>query len=178
LLYQRRQYGAAVFGAIFRLFKRWVLYTATIAHLDFIAILLLVASLGPFHKHCWPALFLLSLSPGVKQIAIFLVPLYLIWTWQAAERNKPREVLLAALVIASVPVVSALPFVAWNAEGFAKSIILSLTRVFDASYAEPSVDVRLGWTGIPARLPLLGLVPLVYWITWRRKIGMYTSVLL
>jgi hypothetical protein len=177
LLYRRQHYGTALFGALFWIFNRWVLYIVTIAHLDFIAILLLIASLGLFEKRRWSALLLLSLSLGVKQIAIFLVPLYLIWTWRAAERNRPREVLLAALVIASVPVVTALPFVAWHAEGFAKSIIFSLTRVFDASYAEPSVDVLLGWTGIPARLPMLGLMVLVYWIAWRRKIGMYTSVL-
>jgi hypothetical protein len=177
LLYRRQQYGAALFGALFWIFNRWVLYTVTIAHLDFIAILLLIASLGLFKKHRWSALLLLSLSLGVKQIAIFLVPLYLIWIWQTTERNRPKEVLLAAVVMASVPVATSLPFVVWNAEGYAKSIIFSMTRVFDASYAEPSLDVLLGWTGFPARLPMLGLMVLVYWIAWRRKVGMYTSVL-
>jgi hypothetical protein len=177
LLYRQQQYGAALFGALFWLFNRWVLYTVTIAHLDFIAILLLIASLGLFKKHRWSALLLLSLSLGVKQIAIFLVPLYLIWIWQTTERNRSREVLLAALVMVSIPIVTSLPFVAWNAQGFAKSMIFSITRVFDASYAEPSLDVLLGWTGFPARLPMLGLMVLVYWIAWRRKVGMYTSVL-
>jgi hypothetical protein len=177
LLYRRQHFGAALFGALFWIFNRWVLYIVAIAHLDFIAILLLIASLGLFEKHRRSALLLLSLSLGVKQIAVFLVPLYLIWTWQTTERYRLKEVLIAALVIASVPVVTSLPFVAWNAEGFAKSIVFSVTRAFDASYAEPSVDVLLGWTGFPARLPMLGLMVLVYWIAWRRKIGMYTSVL-
>jgi hypothetical protein len=177
LLYRRQHYGAALFGALFWIFNRWVLYVVTIAHLDFIAIFLLIASLGLFQKHRRWALLLLSLSLGVKQIAVFVVPLYLIWTWQTTERNRSREVLLAAVVIASVPIVTSLPFIAWNAEGFAKSIIFSITRVFDASYAEPSVDVLLGWRGFPARLPMLGLMVLLYSIAWRRKIGMYTSVL-
>jgi hypothetical protein len=178
LLYQRQHYVMALFGALFWIFNRWTLQVVQIAHLDFIAILLLIASLGLFEKRRWSALFLLSLSLGVKHIAIFLVPLYLIWTWQKAERDRLKEVLLAAVVIASVPMVASLPFVAWSAEGFARSIIFSMTRIFDSSFALPSVDVFLGWAGLPARLPMLGLMMLVYWVVWRRKVGMYTSVLL
>ena len=104
LIYPRGRLLAASFAAAFWLFSRWTLHVTEIAHLDFIPIFLMIASLGLFRKHRWSALLLFSLSLGVKQIAIFLVPLFLIWTWQSARQDKLKQTLLAGLVIASVPI--------------------------------------------------------------------------
>ena len=180
LVYPRGKLLAAIFAAAFWLFNRWTLHVSAIAHLDFVPIFMLLASLGLFRKHRWAALVLFSLSLAVKQIGIFLAPLYLVWTWQAieAKHDRLKQTLLAALVIASVPVLTALPFLIWNAEGFAKSMLFSVTRIPVDHFGTVSIDALLGWTGVPGKLPMLALMLLVTALAWRGKIGPYTGALL
>ncbi len=180
LLYPRGQLLAAVFAAAFWLFNRWTLHVTQVAHLDFIPIFLLVASLGLFRKHRWASLFLFSLSLGVKQIGVFLAPLYLIWTWQDVEvkGDRLKHTLLAALVIASVPIVASLPFLVWNAEGLVKSVLFSATRNPADHFNVASLDGLMGWLGWPGRLPMFALLLLSYALAWRRKVGLYMGSLI
>ncbi len=180
LIYPRGQLIAAAFAACFWLFNRWTLYVSQVAHLDFIPIFLLIVSLSLFRKHRWVSLLLYSLSLGIKQIGIFVAPLYLIWTWQAVEVKSDRlkQTLLAALVIASVPLATSLPFIAWNAEGLVKSVLFSVTREPADDLRLASLDAWMGWLGWPGRLPMFALLVLTYVLAWRRKVGLYTGPLL
>ena len=72
------------------------------------------------------------LSIKAKTIASFLEPLYLIRVWQSSSRNAIREVLIAALAIASIPAAISFPFIFRNAEGSLKSILFSTTRYLEA----------------------------------------------
>ena len=177
LIYPRGRLIAAVFAAAFWLFNRWTLHVSQIAHLDFIPIFLLIASLGLFRKQRWASLLLFSVSLGIKQISIFLIPLYLVWTWQAAGRDRVRQTLLALGIIASVPILTSLPFLIWNAEGFTKSLLFSVTRIPMDHFGTISFDGMMGWSGLPGKLPLLALVLLASALTWHRKIGPYTGTL-
>ena len=177
LIYPRGRLLAACFAAAFWLFSRWTLHVTEIAHIDFIPIFLMIASLGLFRRHRWIALLLFSLSLGVKQIAIFLVPLYLIWTWQSARQDKLKQTALAGLVIASVPILIALPFLAWHADGFIESLAFSATRNPVDHFSVPSLDGQMGWLGLPARLPMFVMLLAVYALAWRRKIGMFVASL-
>ena len=177
LIYPRGRLLAASFAAAFWLFSRWTLHVTQVAHIDFIPIFLMIASLGLFRRHRWSSLLLFSLSLGVKQIAIFLVPLYLVWTWQSVRQAKLKQTLLAGLVIASVPILSSLPFLAWHAEGFVKSLAFSATRNPVDHFSVPSLDGQMGWLGLPARLPMLVMLLAVYALAWRRKVGMYVASL-
>ena len=179
LVYPRGKLLAAIFAAAFWLFNRWTLHVALIAHLDFVPIFLLIASLGLFRKHRLAALVLFSLSLGVKQIGIFLTPLYLVWTWRATavRSDRLKQTLLAALIIASVPLLTASPFLIWNAEGFAKSMLFSVTRIPVDHFGAVSIDALLGWRGLPGKLPMLALMLLVTALAWRGKIGPYTGAL-
>ena len=177
LIYPRGRLLAASFAAAFWLFSRWTLHVTQVAHIDFIPIFLMIASLGLFRRHRWAALLLLSLSLSVKQIAVFLVPLYLIWTWQSARQDKLKQTLLAGLAIASVPILTSLPFLAWHAEGFVKSLAFSVTRNPVDHFSVPSIDGQMGWLGLPARLPMLVMLLAVYALAWRRKVGMYVASL-
>lgn len=173
----------ALFAAGFWLFNRWTLHVAQIAHLDPLPIFLLIASLALFERRRTASLLLFSLSLGVKQIAVFLVPLYLIWVWRAQSarataRDRGRAVVVAALLIASVPLVTSLPFLAWNAEGFVKSIAFSATRLPADHFAAPSFDGHMGWLGVPAKLPMLALMALVLRLAWQGKLGRATAALL
>ena len=178
LAHQRGRAILAVFGAAFWLFNRWTLNATQMNCLDPIPIFLLLLSLGLWPRHRLPALLLFSLSLGVKQIAIFLVPLYLIWAWQNAERTPWKQAVLAALAIASVPVVTSLPFLFGNAEGFLKSILFSAIRVPEWQFGADSIDTLLGWSGLAARLPMLVLMALVYAAACRRMIGPFAAALL
>jgi hypothetical protein len=176
LLARERLEWPGVFAAAFWLFNRWTLKVVEMENLDFIPIFLLILSLALFSRYKWWSLFLFSLSLGFKQIAIFLIPLYLIWVWREAAKNKLTATLLAGLVIASVPLISGLPFLFWNARGFILSVLFSATRLASDQFGLPSLDVIAGWEGPLARLGMLGLVGLAYIFAFRGYGGRYFVV--
>ena len=173
-----------LFSALFWLFNRWTLYVNRVAHLDFIPIFFLILSLMIFQKNKYMSFILFSLSLSFKQIAIFLLPLYLIWAWQSSEGNKIEDLSIAALLILSIPAIISLPFIVWNAEGFFKSILFSATRKPDLGHiSAASLDSLIGqrnldFIGIRAKLPMFLLMGLVFLIAGKRQIGIYTSSLL
>jgi len=156
-----------VFAAAFWVFNRWTLRVVRLANLDFIPIFFLLLSLVIFSKNKWWSLFLFSLSLGFKQVAIFLAPLYLIWVWRQTAKDRVKTTLLAGLVIASVPVISGLPFLIWNARGFIKSVMFSATRSTAFGLGVPSLDVIAGWDGLAARIGMVALMGLVYFFVFR-----------
>ena len=36
----------------------------------------------------------------------------------------------------------------------------------------------MGWIGLPAKLPMLALMTLTYWMVWRRHVGRYAATFL
>jgi hypothetical protein len=178
ILYPRGRLLVATVAAVFWLFNRWTLHVITIVNADFIAVFLLIVSLGVLRRYPRASLLLFSFSLGFKQMAVFLIPLYLVWVWQAVGEHRVRRTLLAALLIASVPALSSLPFLIWDAEGLFKSLLFSATRYPVDHFGVLSLDARLGWEGLPARLPMLALMLAIYVIALRRGIGRYTASLL
>ncbi len=188
VFYRQQRFVLAVFSACFWLFSRWTMYVTRVSQIDFIPIFFLLLSLFLLRRHKWTALLLFSLSLSVKQIAVFLVPIYLIWIWRSVEPesvepdkarskalDKIKAVLLAAAVIISIPLITSLPFLIWNSESFVKSILFSAIREGDDSFGSPSlfkdtVGLRL--------LPMLILTILICFGVIRRQIGLYTSALL
>jgi Gpi18-like mannosyltransferase len=168
-----------VFAAAFWLFNRWTLKVVEMSNLDFIPIFLMLLSLMLFPRKKWLSLFLLSLSLGFKQIAIFLAPLYLLWIWRStAGKDRWKELTLAGLMIVSVPLISGLPFLLWNAEGFIKSILFSATRYSSNQFDIPSLDQIMGWEGLSARLVMLVLMLAVYFAVLRGYGKKYFAALL
>ena len=163
------------FSACFWLFSRWTMYVTRVAQIDFIPIFFLLLSLFLLRRHKWTALLLFSLSLGVKQIAVFLVPIYLVWIWRSTEQNKVKTVLLAAAVIMSIPLITSLPFLVWNPESFVKSILFSATREGDDSFDSPSLFEATAGLRF---LPMLVLTTLIGFGVVRQQIGLYTSALL
>lgn len=177
-LYRRRAVLAAVFGALFWLFSRWTLHNTQTGTPDVISIFFLLLSLLIFDKHRIASLLLFGVSLAVKQLAILLVPLYLIWIWQSTGKDRMRALLTGAIAIAAVPLILSVPFVLWNAEGFTKSIVFSATRSAASHLDAPSVDSLIGLAGIPARVPMALMLALVYGLAWRRTVGRYLASLL
>jgi hypothetical protein len=168
------------FAALFWGLNRWTLYVVGVAHVDVLPILCLLGSLLLFETRRRVSLLLFGLSLALKQIAVFVTPLYLIWTWR--ETREPdarlRETARAAGWIGLVPGLVSLPFVAWNAEAFVRSILFSATRDPDSHVSALSFVAKLGLTGLAARLPMLLLMSLVLLAAGRGEIGRYLAVLL
>ncbi len=168
-----------LFAAGFWLFNRWTLQVLQIGHLDFLPIFFLLLSLELFPSKKWLALFLFSLSLGLKQIAIFLTPLYLIWVWQASEGRRLRDVLIGAGVIASVPLVSSIPFLAWDARAFVLSVLFSTTRsAFDTSQFPAAVGAFAGGNALISRIAMLALMLMLFVFAWRMRGVRYTFAFL
>jgi hypothetical protein len=147
-----------------------------IVALDFIPILLMVLSLGLFDRYRKTSLLLFSFSLAFKQIAIFLAPLYLIWEYQQSRSIK--NVILAGLWILSIPLLSSIPFLYWNAEGFIKSVAFSATRDAATQFGSESIDVVARLSGLVARIPFLAILFGTYFAAWQNAIGRYGAALL
>ena len=181
--YQNRLLLIGLFSSLFWLFSRWTIYVNKVVHLEFIAIFFLLLSLILLPRKKYLSFILFGCSLAIKQIAIFLLPLYLIWAWQLTEENKFKEVVTALLFICLIPGILSLPFILWNAEGFFKSILFSATRLPDSHLKAASLDalIRVNYpavVGLKAKLPMLFLMGLVFLGSIKRQIGIYTSVLL
>src|SRR5262245_8911594 len=169
-----------IFAALLWSLNRWTLYVVKVAHVDFPAILFLVASLLMFDTWRRTSFILFGLSLAFKQIAIFVAPLYLIWVWRDTAQRSERvgATARAAAWIALVPTLVSLPFLLWNGEAFVRSILFSATRNPDSHVAAISIDAKLGLFGPAARLPMLLVMSVVLLATARGEAGRYLSVLL
>lgn len=170
--------GFSVFAALFWLFNRWTLHVARTADLDFIALFFLLLSLYLFGRNRIASLLILGLSLTIKQVAIFVVPVYLIWSWKSPSEMRVKHLFSAAFWIGIIPLLASLPFLISNAEAFIRSILFSATRVAAAAFNVYSLDVALGWQGILARLPILVMLLLLYWLAWKYNIAPFSLALL
>jgi hypothetical protein len=168
----------AVLAAVFWSFNRWTLHVTRTFDIDFPPVFFMLLSLALFKRNWLISSLLLGLSLGIKQMGIFLVPLYLIWAWQESSTQKLRRLFFTFLAISSIPLITSLPFLAWNAEGFIKSIAFSATRDPAAAFRAFSLDTLLGVNGIPGKLLMLALLGLVYWLAWKWSAGRYLAALL
>ena len=182
-LYRRKLLVVAFFAALFWFFNRWTLYITVNAQIDLLPVFFLVASLLVFRTNRRLSLLLLGISLALKHIGIFVAPLYLIWIWQSSEHAPLRQVVRGAIWIAAIPVILSLPFIFWDARGFAASMIYSLDREATNHFKVASLDELLTviypwFTGILTRLPMIAMMLLVYLGAQRRQIPLFFGVLL
>jgi uncharacterized membrane protein len=174
----RGQLTLAVFSALFWLFNRWSLHVVEIGDLEPMPLVLLVVSLVSLEQRPRLSMLLYGASLALKQVAIFLVPIYLVWAWNRSSGDRWREVARAALTILAIPLATSLPFLAWDASGFLHSVAFSVTRTSESALGVPSLDWRLGWSGLGARLPMLAVMATVFAAYRSRSIGLYMACLL
>jgi uncharacterized membrane protein len=168
-----------IFGALFWSLNRWTLYTVRSGGLDELALLLLLLSLACLTRKRRLALLLFGTSLAIKHVALLVVPLYLVWTWQSPRPERWTRTVQAALWLALVPLAVSLPFLWWDASAFVGSFLSSVTRPADGLAHVSAVGSLLGLHGGVARLPLLLLAALILLITADGQvIGRYTAILL
>jgi len=176
IIFSRRTWALALLALPFWYFNRWTLNASATVALDFIPIFLMVLSLGMFERYRKTALLLYSFSLAIKQIAIFLAPLYLVWEYQQSRSIK--KTIIAGLWIISIPLLSSIPFLLWNAEGFVKSIAFSATRTALNHFGAESIDRILNLNGLLARIPFLFMLSAAYFTAWQKAAGRYGSAML
>src|SRR5690606_16561708 len=106
-----------------------------------------------------------GVSLVIKHMAIFVLPLYLVWAWvEAPPEKRWRQTLIVGAWIAATPVLLSLPFLLDDPAAFIKSILFSATRARMADHH--SLDVYLGLGGLLARVPMFGMFFVVYYLAW------------
>ena len=167
----------AFLGTAFWLFSRWSLHITMIYHIDFLAIFFFVLSLVLWPRYKVVSLLSFGVSLGFKQIAIFMIPLYMIWIYQTVEVRSLRRILLWFVVLFSVPLLVTGPFLIWDASGFIKSVFLSATRNAESHFGIPSIDALLAISGIPAKIPMLSMMGITFLLAWKRSINHFVAAL-
>ncbi|HEX8992962.1 MAG TPA: hypothetical protein VF784_14875 [Anaerolineales bacterium] len=166
--------------AAFWLFNRWTIQMLQVVNLDFVPLFFLLLSLVLFARHQKLSLFFFSLSLGVKQIAIFLTPLYLMWLWRSSRpERRIRDLLTGAAIIASVPFVTSIPFLLWEPRAFVYSIFFSITRVADTPPGlARSLSYLLDGQTLVDRLLMFGLMIGIFVLAWRMPAARYVAAFL
>ena len=176
MIFSRRTWALSLLALPFWYFNRWTLHASATVALDFIPIFLVILSLGLFEKSRRTSLLLFSFSLAIKQIAIFLIPLFLIWEYR--QSRSLWKTVVAGVWLASVPLIASVPFLLWNAEGFIKSVAFSATRTALNHFGAESIDVIFNLGGLPARVPFLIMLFAVYFVSWQGSVGKYGAAML
>ena len=169
-----------VLAAAFWLFNRWTLKMLQTVNLDFVPLFFLLLSLDLFPRHRWLSLLAFSMSLGVKQIAIFITPLYLIWVWQTSQpERRVRDLVIGGVIIASIPLVASIPFLLWEPRGFIYSIFFSVTRVADTPKGlAPPLSYLFNDQTLYDKVLMFGLMIGVYIMAWKLPSARYLAALL
>jgi hypothetical protein len=177
-LYKRGQPYLALLTLLLWLFNRWSLYVIRVVHLDFMAIFFLVSSLLLLRRYPLWSWLALSVSLAFKQVAILLIPLYLISAWQSAPARRPQRLAQCLLIILSIPFITAFPFALEYPLAFTQSILFSATRSSESDFGAPAVTNLLAIDESLGDAALFGLIALVYLVAWRQRFGVVTGGLL
>jgi uncharacterized membrane protein len=179
LFWEVSRRGPFILGALtaaFWFFNRWSVHVIQIAHIEPLSILLLIGSLLLFDRRRRTSYLLLGASLAIKQIAIFLVPVFLaleLRQWQGWPTVK--RTISALCWILLIPTVVMIPFLIWDASGLAKSVLFSATRSASSHVGAPSLSQIMGVTGLVGRLPMLAMMALLYFAAFRRYLGIYAT---
>ena len=176
IIHSKRTWTLALLALPFWYFNRWTLHASATVALDFLPILFMILSLGLFEKRRRTSFILFGFSLAIKQIAIFLAPLYLVWEFQ--QTRSWKKTLLAGVWIALIPLLASLPFLLWSAEGFIKSVAFSATRTALNHFGAESIDVIFNTGGLAARIPFLVMLFGAYFTSWHKSVGRYGAAML
>lgn len=174
-LYTKKQLTLGIFGFFIILFHRFTLYPARVAHIDFPAIAFLILGLLLLSRKPKIAYLLIGISLATKQMAIFIIPLILIWAWQRYQTK--RQVILACVLTFLIPTIVLAPFVISSPSGTINSIVYSANRASTGDFSSPDISSLLSLEGFTARIPMAGLMILVFVAFWRKELGLFAACL-
>jgi uncharacterized membrane protein len=155
------------------LFGRWGAFGLVTLQTNFAGMVPLLWSLALVEKRPRTAMVLFGISLLMKQVAIFLLPLFLLWWWERRERSSPLPYLLKGMFwMVGLPLLVSLPFFIHDASGFLKSIGYSAGR-------NPGGGMPfLRGIGSAATLVMFAGMALVYLGAWRREVSKLSAAAL
>ena len=168
--------AVAVFG--FWLFNRWSLDVLRIAHTDFLGVFFLLTAILLAEKRPKTAALVLGVSLAIKQIAILIVPLFLIVLWRSSAHKLSKIAVLFGLILL-VPMLTLAPFLLDNAPATMTGLLNPVERNaqqvhgFAGSFAQ-SLDI----TNTSKIFLLLYLVGIVYIAAYQRTISLAGGTLM
>ena len=178
LFFKQGRPAVAVAALGLWLFNRWSLYVLRVAHTDFVGVLFLLLTVLTTTR--WPLLaaVLLGASLTVKQLAVLVVPLFLLYVWRQHGYSPVRLAVVAGLVLL-VPLIAAGPFLLDNPGATVQGWLNAATRPAQTQYqSAPSLDLLLDVTDLGKSAVLLALVALVYLAAWRKSLTLAQGCLL
>ena len=178
LFFKQGRPAVAVAALGLWLFNRWSLYVLRVAHTDFIGVLFLLLSVLTVTRWPFLAAVLLGVSLTVKQLAVLLVPLFILYVWRHHALSVGKVALLMGLILI-IPLIASAPFLLDNPQATLQGWLNAATRPAQTQYqSAPSLDLLLDITDVGKSSLMLMLVALVYLAAWRKTIGLAQACLL
>lgn len=175
---RRGQIALAVAALGFWLFNRWSLDVLRIAHTDFLGVLFLLLAVLFVEKRQKTAALMFGISLAIKQVAILVLPLFLMYLWRNNSQSFKKLAMLAGLVIL-VPLLTLAPFLIDNAPATITGLLNPLARPaqqvhgFASSFAQ-FVDI----TNISKVFLMTYLIGIIYIAAYKKSISLVGGMLM
>ncbi len=128
-LWKKQLYLEAVFASVLLFYGRWSSNEMFGLMIDIPGVLPLVLSILLFDRYRKASYLMFGLSLCMKQIGIFIAPLFLIWALVERGERKPFQAVLECVVwCALLPVIMLAPFMYDDFKGTILSILHSAVR--------------------------------------------------
>jgi len=162
------------------IFNRWTVAVTLGGQIDIFAALFVLLSIYLHKSRPVTALLLFGVSLAIKQVAIFLLPVYLALAWHSHDSLRENLKNLAKTLgwIAIIPTAVSLPFLIWDFSGFMLSILFSATRSALTHFRTPTISGLLDLEGLVARIPMAALFLLTYVAAFQKRITLATAAFL
>lgn len=177
LYWSRGLRAEGLFVGLFWLYNRWNLSVMGSGQIDLLAIGLLLLAHVFFDSRRVLAGFFFGCSLAIKQIAIILIPAFLL-LWYVNTKSIKDTFVKGIASIATVPFTISLPFLLSDCTGFIKSVLFSATRNAGGHVKIKSLDYIFEWSGFFSKLPMFSLIFLVAYIGYRRSLSLSSVTVL
>lgn len=165
----------AFFVIIFWLFSRFSIQTLVTRQTNTLALFPLLLSLALINSRRSASLLLFGLSLVLKQVAVFLAPLYIVWCWN--DRKSWTDFRRSVVLILIIPFAATVPFIIWDYESFFIAILYPTMHLAPSGFQGYPAAVRSIHPALPTIL-MLGSMALVYLAALKQQLPKVTAAML
>ncbi len=174
-LYTQKKLALGIFSFFLILFHRFVLYPAQTAQVDFPAIFFLLLGIILLNRKPKTGYVLIGVSLAIKQMAIILLPIFLIWEF--SQRKSKKQTLHALVLMLVIPALTLLPFFIDSPAGVRNSLAFSANRFHGGDFTTLDISTLLSIEGPASRLGMYALIGIIVIAFWRKEIGIWGACL-
>lgn len=165
---RKQQPALAVASFGFWLFNRWSVDVLRIAHTDFLGTLFLLLSVLLINRAPYFAALMLGVSLSIKQLAILVVPLFLIYLFRTQKMKLPKLFIILILIVLP-PLAVTLPFLIDDPVSTMTGVMNVAERSAQTVHGfAPSLDTWFDMTNGKWAI-MLFLAAAVYIAAWRKE---------